>query len=1181
MAIQQQIINTFQKAGNPDIVLSLNENKVFFVAEEVDGSFLPEYKRDLINSYDPSIIINLKNKLNSFLNSRFNPESISSVQKENYFISKIQGEGIKPEYLNKFRRIYYYVELSGKISLEPKDEDVSIKEEFEFISIKETINTRLFSDLSKKLAPNDKNILNKRSTLAPVPEKFKDWYLYYFQVSENQGFIQNGIDNILKSLNKKGSWIKQSEQITDQSKATYEKVNVNFEKQFVDTLLQLENNIILFFDSLNNFGKPSATEATVIGEILFDKSSLKNGLSIFYNYLPVDADGNPSVVLGIPKYYIDKFPNLSVATDLKEFAINDIATFDNLEDVQKSVKSLRSAIEKKLKSLEDSKFVIENYDINYYLNNIDQFVSNFTDKINEQKIDAKSKFTFQFKRNKCELAPSTQDSEVNNANLASYNLCLEKYVDGQTNLSLVNFKVSDSKEYVPSSLNIDSDISAYLFVNSKNIFNSSANYVPKSFFSKLVYEKTKFKKDEQFPFDTFMTQAQMNFQRAFVNDFKNVVIFSNIRKNIEKNNFSKKTILQNIKDILQDIRSLKQLYENILYRFDLKDIVDEAIECYLQNNPLLNEELLALTSFIENLVKFLNLKDPNVVKAIQCTGFPLPASFGAIVLPSIPDISGEFKFDDSVYKKVLEELVAVFKEVFEKATDIDFVSTTLIKCLDTFYNSNQELNKLIETYIAAKQARQIIKEQYALLVREAKLYKNNPGARDALKKKARNFLSTARRNAWILLQQQAEREAERLLKEAAIQIVKSLLSEVSSCKKDKNSNKNLSTINFPPPIFTSGDNSDINGLLADLFNFFTNEEVCSLFNGSADSDFLEEVLQFIKVRHYKLYSESPIILNSSVVSSIPLSSVFAVKSFFINLSIIDKNLDFDCKNYLDNLENLNTPVDDDSEKCFNFSEYYVANKRTELINKGFTEEQANQIIENTRKQQQEKYKELQNISENGVYNNVSLKEENHTYPVADIVKNKINKQLENMSNSFASFMDSYKFELFANAIQIVNFVNKNYAKTNLGSTDVFYSSPLGTLTIQNKNILFKQKSNGNPTSVEPIFQYVNGSINIPYLVSVKNSEYDALVNNSISNLNLSMKSIISDSVSKDNVQSVLFKLEDNTISYWQSPFDSFALNATIQIKDQYILEINQFTGESYNDEKVLIDVKELIYFDED
>jgi hypothetical protein len=259
MAIQQQIINTFQKAGNPDIVLSLNENKVFFAAEEVDGSFLPEYKRDLINSYDPSIIINLKNKLNSFLNSRFNPESISSVQKENYFISKIQGEGIKPEYLNKFRRIYYYVELSGKISLEPKDEDVSIKE---------TINTRLFSDLSKKLAPNDKNILNKRSTLAPVPEKFKDWYLYYFQVSENQGFIQNGIDNILKSLNKKGSWIKQSEQITDQSKATYEKVNVNFEKQFVDTLLQLENNIILFFDSLNNFGKQLLLEKFFLIKVL-------------------------------------------------------------------------------------------------------------------------------------------------------------------------------------------------------------------------------------------------------------------------------------------------------------------------------------------------------------------------------------------------------------------------------------------------------------------------------------------------------------------------------------------------------------------------------------------------------------------------------------------------------------------------------------------------------------------------------------------------------------------------------------------------------------------------------------------------------------------------------------------------------------------------------------------------
>ena len=93
MSVQQQIIDAFNLANNSDIVLSLNNGQVFFAVEEVDGSALPEYKRDLINSYDLSVTTNLKNRLNSFLNSIYEPTSISSFKNENYFIGKISSDG--------------------------------------------------------------------------------------------------------------------------------------------------------------------------------------------------------------------------------------------------------------------------------------------------------------------------------------------------------------------------------------------------------------------------------------------------------------------------------------------------------------------------------------------------------------------------------------------------------------------------------------------------------------------------------------------------------------------------------------------------------------------------------------------------------------------------------------------------------------------------------------------------------------------------------------------------------------------------------------------------------------------------------------------------------------------------------------------------------------------------------
>ena len=125
----------------------------------------------------------------------------------------------------------------------------------------------------------------------------------------------------------------------------------------------------------------------------------------------------------------------------------------------------------------------------------------------------------------------------------------------------------------------------------------------------------------------------------------------------------------------------------------------------------------------------------------------------------------------------------------------DTVLTTCIKCADDFLQENEDIKKIIETYKAAKLAAELIKEQYDLLVEEARQWKQNPGVKDAKSSlgspSGRSaFLAKAKRNAWILLQKQAAILIERLTVLIIKEAIKWLLDTLVPCKEDAENSNN-------------------------------------------------------------------------------------------------------------------------------------------------------------------------------------------------------------------------------------------------------------------------------------------------------------------------------------------------------------------------------------------------------
>jgi hypothetical protein len=845
-----------------------------------------------------------------------------------------------------------------------------------------------------------------------------------------------------------------------------------------------------------------------------------------------------------PKKIIERFPDLSFATDIKPFKIETTVVYNGRGDIQSSIGYLKNTILIKNKSLSDLSLSIKNYDIQSIFSDLDKFTADVFSKIELQKVDPDSKFTFDFGKTKCEQPTTNTTPEENKKAQAIYKKCLEDFSDGQTNLILghiIKVGDKDTLKHV-SSTSIDNRLAAYLFVNSKNIVNVSNSYPAKNFFSKLIYAKTKFDKSEGLPTDTFYTAAKTSLQQSFVSDVSNTVKYSKIRQNIQTK-FANKSINQIIYDILTDIRNLKSLYESILYRYDLKDAVEEAIKCTLAKHPELNAAVIAaeklLGEFLSNLMAVIK-STQELSQVLTCFG---PEFVG--IVPGNLQISKE---------KLQQTAIAVAQKTTQIFTDIDVATTTVIKCFNQFV---PEAKEIIDLYIKNKEAAKLLKQQYDLLVIEAKTYKKPPGTKDSAQQQINNkaqeqktFLEEARDNAWVLLQKQAEQFAEQQAKEIAIQTIKAILSDVSDCTPAKPRPTNVTALAVAGDLNLSGNlDGEVGNLMNQLSSLFDPDKLCSLIYGSASDDLYEKTLNIIKLNYPQLYSTAPVKVNGIIVSTEAISSVFLVKEFFASLISEVPSLTAKCDQYLNNLSNNPLPIDD-QEKCIDFSKDYAEKKKKELISKGFTPEQADKILENEKKLQSDKYQELQKLSNVGVYNEISNNFNSIVYPVADIAKEKIEQQLQLLAKSFDTFITAYKKE-------ILNFIDLYFDKT-LSAEKINVSG--NKFIIDNIIIDFYAQPN-NIYSMEPS---INISVGGSKFVVNPVSQYEKYFD-----IGLYLSDKIPNSFSCVKKQSQISSFTEDTL-----------YNYCTMIYKKVPNEIDNFKLQQFNKEKILFDVKQLISYKE-
>jgi hypothetical protein len=300
-----------------------------------------------------------------------------------------------------------------------------------------------------------------------------------------------------------------------------------------------------------------------------------------------------------------------------------------------------------------------------------------------------------------------------------------------------------------------------------------------------------------------------------------------------------------------------------------------------------------------------------------------------------------------------------------------------------------------------------------------------------------------------------------------------------------------------------------------------------------------------------------------------LSSIFAVKQFFIILSTeFTQTTKGKCDKYFEDLSNSPLPIIDE-DKCIDFSKQYEEQKKQELVSKGFTEAQAEKIIENEKQIQSKKYEDLQKLNENGIYNEITKKSEQNVHPVAPMVKEKIEKQLKALINSFGNFIDVYKNEL----IKLIN-LNSNLI-TNDG---VFYDFIKNQIYIKGYNINFKVTDG----SIEPIFMFDNAGF------IFQSDNYNLLNNSLFGSVETTLKQFL---LSKTmGINSEILKFKDiNDTGVASSPDKYSKLTASLssslslyskEMAELFKKQIDDFNASHFNSSKVLIDVKGLLHYED-
>jgi len=549
-------------------------------------------------------------------------------------------------------------------------------------------------------------------------------------------------------------------------------------------------------------------------------------------------------------------------------------------------------------------------------------------------------------------------------------------VPGETTLFRTKVLIGNTENSNINFEKLNNDISFYCLLQLPIIsFVDIKRTTYRDFYKTYVYSKILFETSTDFVKKTFLNQQEMQTSNAFSYEFDSRILvgqsvtsqISTIKSNLQREEellnkpelYLSDSPKQTIAQKLATLNSFEQLYDQVVARFYLQDIVDEAKKCISAKtnisvttlNKISVASLIQEANFvfdtIDNFIVLSNLipsdvKNEMIIAFLQCMPF-FNKPLEQITSSPLKDTWLEYKkriltiLGDDAYTP--EEKEQAKLRIYDCAAStikqytfmpaVQAAQAYIIKNYPVFQPLGNELGPIASNLYDAVSGdlREQIKDNPDSSYRTDSDYPISNSTTSL-------FIDSAITIATFVMLGGLKKFILALLKGA-------------KCRDGKLQKEKIQISDF------DADNDLLLLLkqyLGELFNLFSVNEICDLFYGDGQSN-LDTAWMILNKEEYMPLKTSDLVYKNQKILIGGLSSPEILKNFIQSSNII---LELGMKEKCSS-EN---PFDPNNENCLDTSEEYWNDKQKELILSGYSESEADIIIEKEKQELEQALNEI-------------------------------------------------------------------------------------------------------------------------------------------------------------------------------------------------------------------------------
>lgn len=613
--------------------------------------------------------------------------------------------------------------------------------------------------------------------------------------------------------------------------------------------------------------------------------------------------------------------------------------------------------------------------------------------------------------------------------------------EGETNCFIKKCLIDNVETNINFSY-VNDDISAYCLMQLSFIQAVSISRLSyKDYYKNYIYSKVLFESTTEFVKKTFLNQDEKQNSSAFSYDFNSRIIvgtavssqIASIKNNLSRekelfdkpSNYLSQSPKQTIAEKLATLNSLEGLYNDVVARFYLQDIVDEAKKCISAKTKISETTLNKITvatliqsanelfDNIDNMIVFSSLipdelKNEMIVAFFQCMPF-VDKPLEQFTSTALKDSWMEYKkrvltiLGDDAYTP--EEKEQAKLRIFDCASTVikQYKVTPAVEAAQNYIIKNAPILQPL-----ANELGPISSNLYDAVSGDAReslrnnpdsSYRNNSGGLPTSNSTNTLFIDSAIALSAFLLLGGLKKFILTLLKGA-------------KCKNGKPLKTNMQV----PSLDLENDLIILlQQYFSEIFSTFDSDVICDIFFGD-NQDNLFSIWLVLSKPEYTPLKTSDLTYKGRKILIGGLATPEILKSFMLDSNaLLELGMKEKCS--------AEDPLNPDNENCLDTSEEYWENRKTELLLSGYDDEEAQALIKAEQKELE------QALNDINTFKFEFPQQENISPEISKFLRDSLLSQEQNylnyIKNLFKEIQNSYKPINDMNYLTYVSFIGYN------------------------------------------------------------------------------------------------------------------------------------------------------------